>query len=221
VTDFVSTTDLAPTFLEACGVAVPTAMTGKSWMNIFKSTDSGRIDPTRDHVLTGKERHVPCQEGTDSGGTPMRAIRTDQYLLIHNYRPDRWPAGTPNYNKAYIRGCWLGDCDNGPTKTYMVENRNKDEEHQRKYELAFGKRPEFELFDLNQDPDQLKNVADQAEYAEVKSQLAKQLKSELASTSDPRETGADAEQIFDKPDYFGSGPRHPSTQATKKKKTKQ
>ena len=220
VTDFVSTTDLAPTFLEACGVATPAEMTGKSWMNIFKSTASGRIDPARDHVLTGKERHVPCQEGTDFGGTPMRAIRTDQYLLIHNYRPDRWPAGTPDFKNAYIPGCWLGDCDNGPTKTYMVDNKDKDEEHRRKYELAFGKRPEFELFDLSEDPDQLNNVADVAEYAAVKLQLVKQLKSELASTSDPRETGADADQIFDTPKYFGSGPRHPSTQKPKKTRSK-
>jgi len=220
VTDFVSTTDLAPTFLEACGVAVPETMTGKSWMNIFNSTGSGRIDPTRDHVLTGKERHVPCQEGDDSGGTPMRAIRTDQYLLIHNYRPDRWPAGTPNYKNAYLPGCWLGDCDNGPTKTYMFNNQDKDELHRRWYELSFGKRPEFELYDMEKDPGQMNNVAGQADYAEVKRQLQKQLKSELASTSDPRETGGDAEQIFDKSEYFGGGPRYPGSPNPQKKKRK-
>ena len=74
VTDFVSTTDLGPTFLEAAGVKIPAAMTGKSWMNIFKSPDSGRIEPTRDYVLTGKERHVPCQEKGIPGGTPMLSL---------------------------------------------------------------------------------------------------------------------------------------------------
>lgn len=220
VTDFVSTTDLAPTFLEACGVAIPEVMTGKSWLNIFASTASGRIDPSRDHVLTGKERHVPCQEGDDSGGTPMRAIRNDQYLLIHNYRPDRWPAGTPHFKDAYIYGCWLGDCDNGPTKTYLVDHQDKDDGHRRSYQLCFGKRPEYELFDLEMDPDQLKNVADQPEYAEIKTQLAQQLKSELAATGDPRETEADADKIFDTPKYFGRGPRHPSTQQPKTKNNK-
>jgi uncharacterized sulfatase len=99
----------------------------------------------------------------------------------------------------------------------MVDHRDKDEEHRQKYQLAFGKRPEFELYDLSQDPDQLNNVADQTEYAEVSLQLINQLKTELASTSDPRETGANAEEIFDKPEYFGGGPRHPSTQNPKKK----
>ena len=145
VTDFVSTTDLAPTFLELAGVEVPEAMTGSSWKKILESDQQGRVDPQRDHVLTGKERHVPCQEGDDTGGTPMRAIRNDDYLLIHNFRPDRWPAGTPNYQQAYIDSCWLGDCDNGPTKTYLVENQDVDDEHRRAYQLSFGKRPEFEL----------------------------------------------------------------------------
>lgn len=216
VTDFVSTTDLAPTFLEAAGVAIPDAMTGKSWINILTSKRSGRVEPARDHVLTGKERHVPCQEGDDSGGTPMRAIRTDQYLLIHNYRPDRWPAGTPNHAKAYIPGCWLGDCDNGPTKTYMVDNQDKDEDHGRKYDLAFAKRPEWELYDMSNDPQQLANVAGDAQYGEVKTQLAQRLKSALVSSSDPRETSDDADEIFDKPKYFGGGPRHPSFKQPKK-----
>ncbi|MFT7631693.1 MAG: N-sulfoglucosamine sulfohydrolase, partial [Mariniblastus sp.] len=51
LTDFVSTTDLAPTFLTAAGINVPDVMTGKSWMNILESEKSGRVDPDRDRVL--------------------------------------------------------------------------------------------------------------------------------------------------------------------------
>jgi hypothetical protein len=195
-------------------------MTGKSWMNIFKSSESGRIEIARDHVLTGKERHVPCQEKGQPGGTPMRAIRTDQYLLIHNYEPDRWPAGTPDYKNAHMPGCWIGDCDNGPTKTYMVENKDKDEEHKLKYELAFGKRPEFELYDLTVDSGQLKNVADDNQYAKAKIDLMQKLASELASTGDPRETSIDAGKLFDEAKYYGGGPRHPSVPKPKKGKKK-
>ena len=211
VTDFVSTTDLAPTFLELAGVPIPPEMTGRSWLYILKSPESGRIEPQRDHVLTGKERHVPCQEAPDSGGTPMRAIRNDQFLLIHNYEPNRWPAGTPDYQHAFIPGCWYGDCDNGPTKTYMIGNKDVDEEHQRKYELAFGKRPEIELYELAKDECQLNNVADSAEFAAMKADLLNQLNAELLSFSDPRELGTGAE-TFDSPEYFGLGPRHPATE---------
>ena len=219
VTDFVSTTDLAPTFLEAAGVAVPDAMTGRSWGPLFDSDKSGRVDPQRDHVLTGKERHVPCQEGEDTGGTPMRALRNDRYLLIHNYRPDRWPAGTPNYLQAMIPSCWLGDCDNGPTKTYMVDHQNDDDYHRQKYALSFGKRPEWELYDLRSDPDQLNNVADDPAYAETRQQLAAQLRQELLDTGDPRETGSGIDQ-FETTPYFGSGPRHPSFRPPRKNNNK-
>ena len=37
VTDFVSTTDSLPTFLEAAGIPVPSVMTGKSLMSILRS----------------------------------------------------------------------------------------------------------------------------------------------------------------------------------------
>ena len=210
VTDFVSTTDLAPTFLQIAGVAIPEAMTGKSWLKILKSEQSGRIEPDRDHVVTGKERHVPAQAAPDSGGTPMRAIRTDDYLLIRNFTPDRWPAGTPDWQNAHIRGCWYADCDNGPTKTYMIDNQDKDAAHRRAFELSFGKRPEFELYDLKADPDQLNNVAARAEYGQVKTALNQQLTHILEETNDPRILGNGAE-VFDRTEYFGQGPRHPDS----------
>jgi len=211
VTDFVSTADLAPTFLEAAGAPIPREMTGKSWMTIFRSAKSGRIESSRDHVITGKERHVPCQDAGSSHGTPMRAIRTDQFLLIHNYEPDCWPSGTPHYATAYLPGCWLGDCDNGPTKTYMVDNQDKDEEHRLKYNLAFAKRPEFELYDMLRDPAQMNNVAYESKYAQAKARLSAQLHAELVSSNDPRALGKGTE-TFDDCEYFGGCPRHPSTQ---------
>ncbi len=219
VTDFVSTADLAPTFLEAAGVSIPREMTGISWMTILKSSESGRIESHRDRVITGKERHVPCQDSGISHGTPMRAIRTDQFLLIHNYEPDRWPNGTPNYATAFIPGCWLGDCDNGPTKTYMVENKDKDEEHRRKYDLAFAKRPEFELYDMGSDPTQMNNVAAEPKYTQAKAQLLAQLEADLVSSKDPRVLGKGAE-TFDNQEYFGGCPQHPSKTQEKKKTVK-
>ena len=121
IDDFVSTTDIAPTFLDLAGIEMPAEMTGRSLLQILESDQEGRVDPLRDHVLTGKERHVMAQERPDTGGTPMRAIRNHDFLLIRNYRPDRWPAGTPNYDQAIIPRAWLADCDNGPAKSFIVD----------------------------------------------------------------------------------------------------
>lgn len=207
IDDFVSLTDLGPTFLEAAGVDVPDEMTGRSLMPLLASDESGRIASGRNFVLTGKERHVPAQEAPNMGGYPCRAIRTHDFLYIRNFEPDRWPAGTPHYEQAAIPGAWLADCDNGPTKTYMVENRDKDATHRKLYDLAFAKRPAEELYDLNKDPGQLDNVADDPDYADAKKRLSKKLMQKLKATDDPRAFGKG--EKFDEYPYLGGAPKHP------------
>ena len=205
IDDFASTTDLAPTFLEAAGVERPAVMTGRSLVSILTGDKQGRVDPSRDHLINGKERHVPAQEAPDPGGTPMRAIRTHEFLYIRNLTPDRWPAGTPHHAKAFIPGVWLGDCDNGPTKSYIVDNQNKDDAHRLAFSLCFGKRPAEELYDLKKDPEQLNNIAGDAAYAEMKAKLAKQLTEELTAMKDPRIVGG--WEAWEKQPYYGKGPR--------------
>ncbi len=205
IDDFVSTTDIAPTLLAIAGVEIPAEMTGRSLQNLFESDQQDRIDPLRDHVLTGKERHVIAQEAPDRGGTPMRAIRNRDFLLIRNYRPDRWPAGTPNYEKATYPRAWLADCDNGPTKSYLAENQDRDDEHRLKYDLAFAKRPEFELYDLRIDPGQVRNIAGEPAYANTLKQLSDQLTAELKATDDPRALGK-GDETFDSVPYLGKAP---------------
>ncbi|HSG70106.1 MAG TPA: sulfatase/phosphatase domain-containing protein, partial [Planctomycetaceae bacterium] len=208
VTDFVSTTDLAPTFLSLAGVEIPDEMTGRSLIPLLKSDRSGRVQADWNSILFGKERHVPSQEAPDLGGYPSRGLRTDDFLLIRNFRPDRWPNGTPDYDRAAIPGTWYGDTDNGPTKTYIVDNREKDSMHRKKYELCFAKRPDYELYDLRKDPAQLENVAGQAEYAEIQQRLQAELTARLKATSDPRVVESDID--FDAYPYPGGGPKHPS-----------
>ena len=94
VDDFINLMDLAPTFLEAAGVAIPDTMTAKSLMPLLMNPDSGQADPSRTYVITGRERHVHTAR---EGGLPypQRSIRTEDYLYIINFEPDRWPMGDP------------------------------------------------------------------------------------------------------------------------------
>jgi hypothetical protein len=176
----------------------------------LQSEKTGRVQAARDHVVYGRERHTDCQEGGPTG-YPARAYRTDKYLYIRNYRPERWPAGTPDWNKAYKPNAWLGDCDNGPTKFYLWANRDFDDAHRRFYELSFGKRPAEELYVLASDEDQIRNVAGDPAFAEVKQKLAGQLTDYLKRTADPRET--DAEPKFDEYPYIGGVPTWPGEKA--------
>lgn len=187
VTDLVSLSDFAPTFLEAAGATIPSQMTGRSILDVLLSNKAGRVDTARDHVLTGRERHGQSQEKPNSGGYPMRAIRTDDFLYIRNFAPDRWPGGSPDGEKAF-GGNAHGDCDGSPTKTFVIDHRN-DPKFKQFYQLAFARRPAEELYDLKKDPGQLSNVAGQADYAEVKEQLSRRLIGELLSTEDPRVIG--------------------------------
>jgi arylsulfatase A-like enzyme len=213
IDDFVSFTDLAPTFLEIAGLDPPADMTGRSLMNVLASDRSGRTDPARDFVLIGKERHVPGQERPDMGGYPCRAIRTHNFLYIRNFKPDRWPAGTPDYQSAAIPGAWYADCDNGPTKTYMVDNRDKDATHRKLFDLAFGKRPAEELYDLKKDPEQLENLAADPRYTEIREELSDKLTGRLRATGDPRIVGGG--EKFDQYPYLGGTPKYPGAGSAK------
>jgi len=189
VTDFVSLADLAPTFLTAAGLATPPAMMGRSLLPVLAAEGSGRIDPARDHVVTGRERHTPAQEAPSTGGYPMRAIRTDAHLYIRNYEPDRWPSGSPT---GSTKGWDFADCDDSPTKLYLVE-RQADPAVKPFFDLAFAKRPAEELYDLAADPGQLVNVAADPAYAEAKAALARRLDERLDATGDPRQAGRGVE----------------------------
>jgi arylsulfatase A-like enzyme len=196
IEDFVNLMDLAPTFMEAAGVPIPSSMTGKSLLPLLLDERSGQIDPERTFVVTGRERHVhTARDGMLP--YPQRSIHTKEYLYIINFEPDRWPMGVPNgmddldaAAPAYEAIQWetrtvYPDMDASPTKAWMVHHR-KEEPVQPLFELAFGKRPYEELYDLRQDPHYMNNVADKAEYAEAKAALNSKLLELLRAQRDPR-----------------------------------
>ena len=202
VEDFVSLTDLAPTFLEAAGLTPPREMTGRSLMPVLLSGKSGQVDPSRDHILTGVERHA---WGRTDGphrftGYPMRSIFMGDFHYIRNFKPGRWPAGDPPpalLGSGQLAGkepVVLIDCDDGMTKAWMVTHRDEPQVKPL-YELAFGKRPAQELYDLRSDPHEMKNLASDPAYAAKVKELDERLMAELKATDDPRVTGRD--EVFD------------------------
>ncbi|QIF03430.1 sulfatase [Roseimicrobium sp. ORNL1] len=210
VDDFVLLPDLAPTFLEAGGVAVPEVMTGRSLWNVLKSDKGGLVDDKRTYVITGRERHVENARA-DYAPYPQRAIRTKDHVLIVNFHPERWPLGDPyglgegeqeptREEVTENTRVTLPDDDSGPTKAWLVSVRNTPE-WKAHFNWVFGKRPKYELYDLKYDPDETKNVADDPAFAQVKADLEKRLMDELRRTGDPRLVDDGA--YFEKPPLAG------------------
>src|SRR5262249_40713475 len=161
------------------------SMSGRSFADVLKSQGSGQIDPTRNCMVVGKERHDIGRPG--DVGYPARGIRTSEYLFVRNYEPDRWPAGNPETSYA--------NCDNGPTKHLTPPGFNES------YRLCFGKRPAEELYDLKNDPDCVKNRANDPSLQSLKRRLESEMEASLRRDQDPRMLGQGA--IFESYPYLG------------------
>lgn len=198
--DLVSLIDIAPTILEAAGVSVPDTVSGTSLVSLLKSEESGIIEPQRSAVFAARERHSSVRY--HSLGYPQRAIRTHRYLYIRNNKPERWPAGaaqklgSANYpSREDLVKRTLGpmhggyhDIDACPTLTLMV-NRREEPTFARALELAVNHRPAEELFDIENDPACMTNLAGTSAIADTQRELSKRLTAKLKETGDPREHG--------------------------------
>lgn len=222
VDDFVNLMDLAPTFLEAAGVDLPDQMTGNSLLPLLKSEVSGQVEAERSFVVTGRERHgggaISGRPATTEEGMPypMRSIRTKNFLYIHNFKPDRWPLGdpgglddptaeAPNREEILADTAFVYyDIDKGPTKAWMITNR-ADPDVTPLFKLAFGKRPQEELYDLRSDPHYMTNLAADPDYAETRQQLHEQLMKILQEQDDPRVV--ESPPRFELPPYAGPIPK--------------
>lgn len=198
VDDFVSFIDFAPTFLEVAGLTSQQCgmqpCQGRSLCDLFASDKSGQVNPLRDHVLIGKERHDVGRP--HDWGYPIRGIFKDGFLYLRNFEPSRWPGGNPE--TGYL------ECDGSPTKTLCLEARDQPE--QRKYwEWSFGKRGEEEFYHVAQDPECMTDLVSSPQYTARKLQMKAQLLSELQKQGDPRVFGHG--EIFDTYEYAQPGQR--------------
>ena len=166
INDYISLTDIAPTFLELAGIAIPAEMTGKSFQQQLTTPKAGWwdrllgrsvwIDEQRNTVFSGFERHIGDAR-QENRGYPSRAVHTENYLYIRNFTPDRWPAGRPPL---------LADIDDGsPSKNELIEERQKYKRHIQK---QTGVTPSLEdLFTLHKDANATIDLSAEPSYALV------------------------------------------------------
>ena len=187
VDDLINMRDLAPTFMEAAGLTPHPQMTGRSLLSLLRSEKSGWVE-NRDVMLMGKERHDIGRPHDQ--GYPVRAIRTKDFLYVHNFNPERWPACDPETN--------FGNCDDSPTKEVLklLGPGNYF------YELSFGKRQADELYHLSTDPEGVHNLANDLFFASKVTELRERMMAMLREEQDPRALGK--AEVFDTYPYVGS-----------------
>jgi len=199
IADWVSFIDFAPTFLDIAGIK-PSAttmqpITGQSLTDVFLAETSGMVNPQRDRVLIGKERHDVGRPG--DVGYPVRGIFKGDWLYLYNFKPDRWPAGNPV--TGYL------NCDGSPTKTVVLNSRSQEERHLF-WELSFGKRPQEELYNIREDPECLNDLAAVPALSKQKQVLHDELFEALRQQQDPRVMGNG--DIFDQYEYAHEADRN-------------
>jgi arylsulfatase A-like enzyme len=199
VTDFINFADFAPTYLAIIGQPPHPQMTGHSFLDVLLSEKSGRVDPTRNFTVTGREREDVGRPG--NVGYPVRTIRTDDFLYLRNFKPERWPAVDP---EAGYR-----DIDESPTKSLILDQQKAGE--LKYYNLAMGKRPAEELYRVGADPGCVINVADDPAYAQTKKELSERMEKFLRDQKDPRILGNG--DPFDHYPYVGAGMDKPRKQS--------
>jgi len=158
--------DVLPTFLEAANsVAKREQFDGRS----FYQHLLGQKQPLREYVY-GIHNNVP--EGRPY---PIRSIRDAQYHYILNLTPDA------SYHEKHVmaensRLIWWPALKEAEAKndTDAIALLNK-----------FHKRPAEELYKVDSDPYETKNLTDHPEYAEVKERLHAELKRWMSEQKDP------------------------------------
>ncbi len=197
--DLVSFVDIAPTLLDVAQVSPDplSPMVGNSLKDLLLQQSSYKKSYLHEAIYSARERHSSSRYHSLS--YPQRALRTADYLYIHNYRPERWPAGAPqkygegNYpteeeilqkKRGPAHGAYH-DIDPCPSLDYLIAQREeKDGEY---FHLAVDHRPKREMFDIKKDPYCLNNLAMIPKYDKLKDSLEHVLRSYLEATRDARE----------------------------------
>ena len=155
-TDLVSSIDVAATSLTLAGIPIPEYMESR---DLFASD----FVP-RDYIIAGRDR---CDFTIDH----IRAVRTQRYKYLRNFLTDR-PLMQPNYRDG--------------SEPYLVQKQLYAEGKMTAEQAQFWsqERPAEELYDLQSDPHEIHNLADNPQYSDVLEKLRAVLENWMKETDD-------------------------------------
>lgn len=153
----ISLADVLPTLIEIAGGKPPPELDGNSFLPVL----DGKASQHRDAIFA-----THSQDGFQMNVSPMRCVRTARYKYILNLAPDNMY--TTHMDKAK-------DHDGG--REYWDSWAKQSETNARAAAIVkrYHWRPREELYDVLLDPYEFHNLADDPTYADLKSDLNRQL----------------------------------------------
>jgi N-sulfoglucosamine sulfohydrolase len=162
VNTLVATVDLLPTFRRAVGLEPDRTLPGSS---LFPDCLADAAAPQRDHVFFEYHTHAAAPNYG-----PQRAVRAQRYKLIKNLRPN-----VPNPGYTFT----LGKVPSLPVGLAQAPA------HVQATYARMALPPAYELYDLERDPDEFYNLADDPAHAEIRRELQQVLYDWRVATDDP------------------------------------
>lgn len=159
--ELVSTLDLMPTFLDVAGVAPLMSLSGRSLIPLL----DGKEPDWREYLFT--EFHLHSAHNF----YPQRTIRDDRYKLIWNLLPNEVNPGADYTLNRFFPGL-KSIIESEPEPVPSAYERMR-------------KPPQFELYDLESDPYEWVNLADDPANASVLNRLRERLAAWREETNDP------------------------------------
>lgn len=147
--NMVTTIDISKTILDIAGVDPGYKLHGENLL------DGSTND--REYIFAARDK-------MDSTHDAMRAIRSKKFKLIQNLMPERAYCQYNNYKERSY-----------PVLAQLNIMHMKGGLTPEQALFMASSKPEFELFDIENDPWELNNLADDQNYSEVKEQLLSEL----------------------------------------------
>ena len=163
--ELISGEDIAPTMLDAAGIAAPKGMTGRSFLKLLR----GESYEPRKYIFGERGPHgqATFNENTKASAYDLsRCVRSKEFKLIYNCTPTQVYSPVDSAGDPYWRAI------------NRLHNEGKLEPQ---FERAYftNPRPVYELYDVTRDPGELNNLAGKAEYQKVEHELKAALQEKM------------------------------------------
>lgn len=166
--DLVSLVDLAPTTLSMAGVDVPPYVQGRPFL--------GPEAREREYVFSTRDRY-------DEEYDMIRSVRDRRFRYVRNYYPER----------PYV--LWIPYRNTHPAMQDLLEGHAEGELNGVQQRWFRDTRPAEELYDLEADPHEVDNLADDPAYRDVLERLRTALDEWCERTGDTRAAAEDETQM--------------------------